>query len=83
MINHIKLWNGWRKHNVNGKLHKFLVFIGFTVSPTFEAYKSSSKFKEFVIEHDAKLSESISSIIPETLNDPMVVKKILKGESND
>ena len=32
---HIKKWNEWRKHNTNGKLHKFLVLIGLVHSLTF------------------------------------------------
>lgn len=82
MISHIKLWNGWRKHNCNSKLHKFLVLIGIDVSPTFEAYKSSNNFREFVMEHNVEISESISSFISEMLNDEAMVEKILKGEED-
>ena len=35
MIRHIRRWNYWRKHNVNGHIHHFLVLIGFIESPTF------------------------------------------------
>lgn len=34
-INRLKLWNEWRKHNMNGPLHHFLVLIGFVKSPSF------------------------------------------------
>ena len=34
IINHVKRWNKWRKHNLNGPLHKFLVLIGLVKSPT-------------------------------------------------
>lgn len=34
MIKHIRRWNIWRKRNVNSRLHKFLVLIGFVKSPT-------------------------------------------------
>ena len=30
-----KLWNEWRKHNMDGPLHHFLVLIGFVKSPSF------------------------------------------------
>ena len=35
LIRHIRRWNYWRKHNVNGRIHHFLVLIGFIKSPTF------------------------------------------------
>ena len=34
LINHIKRWNKWRKHCVNGWLHKISVLFG-GYSPTF------------------------------------------------
>lgn len=38
MIKRFKKWNEWRKHNLNGPLHHFLVLIGFIKSPTFEMF---------------------------------------------
>lgn len=35
LIRHIRRWNYWRKNNVNGRIHHFLVFIGLVESPTF------------------------------------------------
>lgn len=35
LVKHIRRWNIWRKNNLNCKLHKFLVLIGFIKSPTF------------------------------------------------
>lgn len=35
LVKHIRRWNIWRKNNLNCKLHKFLVLIGFVKSPTF------------------------------------------------
>lgn len=34
MIRHIKRWNAWRKYNCNGKIHKILVLVGLSKSPT-------------------------------------------------
>ena len=36
IVLHIKVWNRWRKHNLNGRLHKFLVLIRVAHSPTFD-----------------------------------------------
>lgn len=77
LLNHIKLWNGWRKHNINSKFHKFMVLLG-RQSPTFEVYKSNDYFQNFCIEYKATCSENL--YYPETLNDLDVIKKILKGE---
>lgn len=35
MIRHIKVWNRWRKRNLNNKFYKFLVLLGIAKSPTF------------------------------------------------
>lgn len=35
MINHIRRWNIWRKHNMNNRLHKLLVLFKLIYSPTF------------------------------------------------
>ena len=34
IFRHIKRWNRWRKRCLNGKLHKALVLLGITKSPT-------------------------------------------------
>lgn len=36
IISWVKAWNEWRKHNLNGRLHKFLVLIRVVHSPTFD-----------------------------------------------
>ena len=36
MINRIKIWNVWRKKNLNNKFYKILVLFGIAISPTFE-----------------------------------------------
>jgi hypothetical protein len=36
IIKHLKRWNKWRKLNGNSKMYKFLVLIGFIISPSFE-----------------------------------------------
>ena len=41
MLKHAKLWNEWRKNNLNGAGHKFFVLIGVCKSPTFEFFKIS------------------------------------------
>ena len=35
LVKYIRRWNIWRKNNLNCKLHKFLVLIGFVKSATF------------------------------------------------
>ena len=47
IINHIRQWNKWRKGCLNGKLHKFLVLIGFIYSPTFELTFLDSEWEAF------------------------------------
>lgn len=34
MLNHLKRWNIWRKHNSNSPIHQFLVLLGLRHSPT-------------------------------------------------
>lgn len=36
---HFVIWNYWRKHNVNGKLHHVLVLLGLRDSITFKLEK--------------------------------------------
>ncbi|RGD73827.1 hypothetical protein DW687_08610 [Anaerofustis stercorihominis] len=38
MIKHFKLWNQWRKVNLNSKFYKFMVLIRLANSPSFEIY---------------------------------------------
>ena len=38
-INHIKLWNDWRKRNTNNKFYKIMVLLCLAHSPTFEMEK--------------------------------------------
>lgn len=47
LIKHLKRWNKWRKLNGNGKIHKFLVLIGFIISPTFELTWTDEECKAF------------------------------------
>lgn len=42
LIEHVKVWNHWRKHNMNSWLYKLGVLFGFVKSPTF--------FIEFIFE---------------------------------
>jgi len=39
-VRHIRAWNKWRKGCLNSRLYKFLVLIGFIVSPTLEIHKA-------------------------------------------
>ena len=39
MINHIRVWNIWRKCNRNNIFYKILVLLGLQKSPTMECYK--------------------------------------------
>lgn len=46
LITHIKRWNKWRKHCVNGWLYKFLVLFGMH-SPTFSLTFTDEEIAEF------------------------------------
>lgn len=35
MIEHFRIWNIWRKHNLNSRWHKFLVLLWPSISPTY------------------------------------------------
>ena len=39
LLDHIRIWNKWRKRNTNSKLYKFLVLVGLRHSPTFMVLK--------------------------------------------
>lgn len=41
LLNHIQIWNKWRKRNTNSQLYKFLVLVGFIHSPTMSVFKMS------------------------------------------
>jgi len=45
IFNHLKIWNKWRKHNLNSKFHKFLVLIGFIYSPTYNVVAKDEQYK--------------------------------------
>lgn len=50
MFKHFKLWNDWRKHNLNNTFHKILVLFGIIKSPTFESYKQAKVIYKFFME---------------------------------
>lgn len=39
LLDHIQIWNKWRKRNTNSQLYKFLVLVGLRRSPTFTVLK--------------------------------------------
>lgn len=39
LLNHIQIWNKWRKRNTNSRFYKFLVLVGFMHSPTMSVFK--------------------------------------------
>ena len=45
IIDHVRLWNKWRKGCLNGPLHKFLVLIGLRYSPTFHNFVAFEDWK--------------------------------------
>lgn len=65
LLNHIKNWNEWRKHNRNSKLHQILVLFKFKHSPTFNysQWEDMDFFRESetVCDKCPKLDECISS----------------------
>ena len=55
LVKHIRRWNIWRKNNLNCKLYKFLVLIGFIKSATFSYTLLPEEFIEFIT--DITMSE--------------------------
>lgn len=47
IIRHIKQWNIWRKHSLNGRLYKCLVLFKLVKSPTFELTFLPEEFTGF------------------------------------
>ena len=45
IINHLRAWNSWRKHNRNNPIHKIAVLFGIVHSPTFWYYLEDEKAK--------------------------------------
>ena len=41
LLDHIRIWDKWRKRNTNSKLYKFLVLVGFMHFPTMSVLKMS------------------------------------------
>lgn len=41
LLDHIQIWNKWRKRNTNSRLYKFLVLVGLRHSPTLMVLKIS------------------------------------------
>ena len=62
LINHIRLWNKWRKNCLNGPIHKFLVLIGATHSPTM-----------YLISHYEEMGEAMSAAFSKGLEDGSIV----------
>ena len=56
ITNHVKRWNKWRKHNLNGPLHKFLVLIGLIKSPTMALVFTDEEVKQ-ILETKRKLEK--------------------------
>lgn len=48
IIKHFRRWNIWRKNNLNSKLHKFLVLIGFIKSPTLGCIITPEEHREIL-----------------------------------
>lgn len=46
IIKHIQRWNIWRKTNLNGPLHKFLVLVGLIKSPCMPFTYTPDEIKE-------------------------------------
>lgn len=55
MINHIRRWNIWRKHCLNGSIHKMLVLFGVIHSPTFSYTLLPNETNEIVKEFQKAL----------------------------
>lgn len=48
LLDHIQIWNKWRKRNTNSKLYKFLVLVGLRHSPTLTILKMSDYQDDWV-----------------------------------
>lgn len=46
LIKHYKLWYEWQKNCLNTWYYKLAVLLGLQLSPTFELFKRTEKFKE-------------------------------------
>ena len=62
IINHIKRWNKWRKHNCNSLLHKLLVLLHVIYSPTFESVFTDEEELEIKEAFMKGLSDGCSNI---------------------
>lgn len=45
VIKHIRIWDRWRKHCLNGKFYKILVLFGILRSPTFRVCALEEEWK--------------------------------------
>ena len=57
IILHIKIWNQWRKNNLNSKLYKFLVLIGWLKSPTMLGYYIDFGVREGLKELEDRIND--------------------------
>ena len=48
MLDHIRRWNIWRKHCLNGPIHKILVLFGVIKSPTMASVWLPEEEKEIM-----------------------------------
>lgn len=60
LINHIRIWNEWRKKSLNSRRYKLKVLFGLVNSPTFQLIKHSYRINDAI--------ESWAESIPETKN---------------
>lgn len=46
IINHVRIWNIWRKNSLNNRFYKLLVLFGLANSPTFRMKKIGFYFQQ-------------------------------------
>lgn len=65
---HVKRWNKWRKHCLNGPVYKFLVLVGIHHSPTMFGVLLDEEEEQFKAAFDAAFNETRATLDPNWVN---------------
>lgn len=61
IINHVRIWNIWRRSSLNNRFYKFLVLLGLANSPTFRTEKIGFIFQQSCASLKKELYKSINA----------------------
>ena len=61
IINHVRIWNIWRRNSLNNRFYKFLVLLGLVNSPTFRIEKIDFYFQQSYESLKKELYKSINA----------------------